>query len=253
MISAPRRRCAESPRGRGRYRIRDRTTLRLDADTDSDPDAKGVAANTGWPRNEPSNPARTRTQPEGRYSYSNQHAPNRIQFHPMIPSARVRVRVPHSETHGEGTRISSHPLPNAEGVAADSPGSAEERGPPGVRFPNDPRTPKAVSGSLSESGSNIAAARCRCRHRLRRHGTRASRRADQFQSLTRPFRAPSRIGSVSPGRCPGYLHTPRLVLSPLRAGPVRRTRIDPVHPAFRPLDPWSWSATRAKPQSQLPF
>ena len=123
----------------------------------------------------------------------------------MIPSARVRVRVPHSETHGEGTRISSHPLPNAEGVAADSPGSAEERGPPGVRFPNDPRTPKAVrripsvSGSLSESGSNIAAAQFRHRH----HGTRASRSANQLLGLRHDITAPSRIAPVLPTRCFG--------------------------------------------------
>jgi hypothetical protein len=115
----------------------------------------------GWLRNEASIPVRTRTrtQPEGRYSYSNQHAPNRTQFHPLIPSARVRVRVrvPPSETHGAGTRISGHPLPNAKGVAADSPGLAEERGPPGVQVPNDPRTLKAMRSPP----------RCRGRHRNR--------------------------------------------------------------------------------------
>ncbi len=73
-----------------------------------------------------------------------------------IPSARVRVRVrvPPSKTALQGnpslpkTRFPSSrstpsaPFPNADGVAADSPGSAEERGPPGVHVPNAPRTLK---------------------------------------------------------------------------------------------------------------
>ena len=131
-------------------------------------------------------------------------------LHPLIPSARVRVRVrvPPSETHGAGTRIPGRPLPNAEGVAADSPGLAEERGPPGVHIPNDPRSPKAVrrfrsgSGSLSESESNNPATRCRYRFRPRhrRHGTRARRSASQPLGLTHALTAPSRNAPVLPTR-----------------------------------------------------
>ncbi len=64
---------------------------------------------------------------------------------------------PPSETHGEGTRIPGRPLPNAKGVAADSPGLAEERGLPGVAVPNEARTLKGC----------VESPRCRGRYRNR--------------------------------------------------------------------------------------
>jgi len=44
------------------------------------------------------------------------------------------------------------PLPNAGGVAADSPGSAEVRGLPGGPGPNAARTLKGCEGSTIHSG-----------------------------------------------------------------------------------------------------
>ncbi len=57
--------------------------------------------------------------------------------------------------------VLERPIPNAEGVAADSPGSAEERGLPGVRVPNEIRTLKGCEGFP----------RCRGRYRNRHRGT----------------------------------------------------------------------------------
>ncbi len=114
------------------------------------------------------------------------------------PLAHPRRRDPHSR-----------PLLNANGVAADSPGLAEERGLPGVQVPNDPRTLKAVrripapSGSVLRSGSNDGATRrqYRFRPRHRRHGTKPTRSAKQLVAPTHDITPPSRIAAGFLTRC----------------------------------------------------
>ncbi len=162
----------------------------------------------------PSRPrrTRTRTQPEGRYSHSNPTGPARSHItHPHrleyeyeyeYPPRRPTAKEPTFPPALSPTPAASHPI---------APGWPRNEAHPGSTSQNDPRTPKAVrrissaSGSLSKSGSNNAATRCRYRFRPRHrcHGTRATRRADQLQRLTDALTAPSRNAPVLPTRCFG--------------------------------------------------
>ena len=137
-----------------------------------------------------------------------------IRIEPQLHSIPIPIPTPTPTSWDEGKSEAGKPrtsLPNAKGVADDSPGSAEERGLPGVHVPKNPRTLKAVRGipsvsvSLSESGSNNAATRSRSRFR----GTARRRLAPPW---------PSR-GWTNPQGAPTMPNRPRLP-SPLEE-PVR--------------------------------
>ena len=87
---------------------------------------------------------RTRTQPAGRYSYSI----------PANPKTLTRQPIASSTSRSTSRRTSARTLPsapNASGVAADSPGLAEERGLPGVQVEKHIRTREGCEASAAPS------------------------------------------------------------------------------------------------------